>query len=78
MFLNSNKIQNVLIKNNVFIKPEYLIHEYISGNKYRKLKYNLSDAQSKNFKTLLTFGGAYSNHIAATAAAEPPDEPPGT
>lgn len=37
------------------------------GNKYYKLKYNLAEAQKNNYKTLLTFGGAYSNHIAATA-----------
>ena len=43
--------------------------EYISGNKYFKLKYNLQEAQLEGKNTLLTFGGAYSNHIAATAAA---------
>ncbi len=46
-----------------------MIHPFISGNKYRKLKYNLETAEKKGFKTLLTFGGAYSNHIAATAYA---------
>jgi 1-aminocyclopropane-1-carboxylate deaminase len=51
------------------IKPDYLIHPTVSGNKCRKLKYNLEKAQSRNFKGLLTFGGAFSNHIAATAAA---------
>ena len=40
-----------------------------SGNKYFKLKYNLEEAKRKGFNTLLTFGGAYSNHILATAAA---------
>ena len=53
----------------VYIKREDLIHPHISGNKYRKLKYNLIAAKNKAFDTLLTFGGAYSNHIAATAAA---------
>lgn len=53
----------------LFIKREDQIHPFISGNKFRKLKYNLSYAKSNGFKTLLTFGGAYSNHIAATAYA---------
>lgn len=53
----------------LFIKREDLIHPEISGNKYRKLKYNLLQAQSENKKTLLTFGGAFSNHISATAFA---------
>lgn len=53
----------------VFMKREDELHPFISGNKFRKLKYNLVQAQKGKFKTLLTFGGAYSNHIAATAAA---------
>lgn len=48
---------------------EDLIHPQVSGNKFRKLKYNLMEARKQGFDTLLTFGGAYSNHIAATAAA---------
>ncbi len=46
-----------------------LNHPQISGNKPHKLKYNLEAAKAQNKKTLLTFGGAFSNHIAATAAA---------
>lgn len=53
----------------LYIKREDLIHPYISGNKYRKLKYNLIEAKNQQKETLLTFGGAFSNHIAATAAA---------
>ncbi|MEO9892757.1 pyridoxal-phosphate dependent enzyme [Aurantibacter sp.] len=53
----------------LFIKREDLLHPIISGNKYRKLKYNLVEAKEKGYKTLLTFGGAFSNHIAATACA---------
>ncbi|WP_034041234.1 1-aminocyclopropane-1-carboxylate deaminase/D-cysteine desulfhydrase [Wocania ichthyoenteri] len=53
----------------LYIKREDKIHPFVSGNKYRKLKYNLIDAENKGFKTLLTFGGAYSNHIAAVALA---------
>ncbi len=45
------------------------VHPLISGNKWYKLKYNLLKAQQEGFTTLLTFGGAYSNHILATAAA---------
>jgi 1-aminocyclopropane-1-carboxylate deaminase len=45
------------------------IHPVISGNKWFKLKYYLQEAQEKNHKTILTFGGAYSNHIIATACA---------
>ena len=51
------------------IKREDLLHPFISGNKYRKLKYNLLAAKADNQNTILTFGGAYSNHIAATAYA---------
>jgi len=51
------------------IKREDKIHANISGNKYRKLKYNLLSAKENNMDTLLTFGGAFSNHIAATASA---------
>jgi 1-aminocyclopropane-1-carboxylate deaminase len=53
----------------VVVKLEYLNHPYVSGNKWWKLKYNLAEAQRRGFATLLTFGGAYSNHIFATAAA---------
>ena len=48
---------------------EDLISEQVSGNKFRKLKYNLAEAKKQNYRTLLTFGGAFSNHIAATAKA---------
>ncbi len=51
------------------IKREDLLHPHISGNKFRKLKYNILQAKAEGKKALLTFGGAYSNHIAATAAA---------
>ena len=53
----------------ITLKREDLLHPYISGNKYRKLKYNLEAAQMKGHHTLLTFGGAYSNHIDALAYA---------
>ena len=53
----------------LYIKREDKIHAFVSGNKYRKLKYNLLEADKRSFTTLLTFGGAYSNHIAAVASA---------
>ena len=53
----------------LLIKRDDLIHEHISGNKWRKLKYNIREAIQQNHHTILTFGGAYSNHIAATAFA---------
>jgi len=46
-----------------------LVHPELSGNKFFKLRYNLLDARKKGFNRILTFGGAYSNHIYATAAA---------
>lgn len=46
-----------------------LVHPVISGNKWFKLKEYIAEAKDNNKKTLLTFGGAYSNHIVATAAA---------
>lgn len=53
----------------ITLKREDQIHTFVSGNKFRKLKYNLIEAKNQKKHTLLTFGGAYSNHIAATAAA---------
>lgn len=57
--------------NNVklYLKREDQIHPIISGNKWRKLKYNLEQAKKEGYSTLLTFGGAYSNHIHALAGA---------
>ncbi|MGS5405012.1 1-aminocyclopropane-1-carboxylate deaminase/D-cysteine desulfhydrase [Acinetobacter junii] len=51
------------------VKRLDLIHPQISGNKFFKLKYNLFEAKQQNLNQVLTFGGAYSNHIAATAYA---------
>ena len=53
----------------LYLKREDTIHPFVSGNKYRKLKYNLLEAKKQGKDTLLTFGGAFSNHIAATAYA---------
>ena len=67
--LKIKTLENIRLNNQVSLKPDYLIHPTVSGNKYRKLKYNLQKVQSENYKGILTFGGAFSNHIAATAAA---------
>lgn len=53
----------------VFVKRDDLIHPVISGNKWRKLKFNVEKFHQSKSDYLLTFGGAYSNHIAATARA---------
>lgn len=53
----------------LLVKRDDLIHPEMPGNKWRKLKYNLVAACDEGHDTLLTFGGAYSNHIRATAAA---------
>lgn len=65
----TQKIKLSRNKVSVFIRREDLIHPFISGNKFRKLKYNLLQAKSENKETFLTFGGAFSNHIAAAAYA---------
>jgi len=54
---------------NVYLKRDDLIHPKISGNKWRKLKHNIIDAKSRNRSLLISFGGAYSNHIHALAHA---------
>lgn len=53
----------------LFVKRDDLIHPVVSGNKWRKLKWNIENAREQGRHTLLTFGGAHSNHIAATAEA---------
>jgi len=55
--------------NHLSVKRDDLIDPYISGNKWRKLKYILAKAKAENKTHLVTFGGAYSNHLVATAAA---------
>ena len=46
-----------------------LIHPEISGNKWFKLKHNIDFAIQNNFKSIVSFGGAYSNHLHALAFA---------
>jgi 1-aminocyclopropane-1-carboxylate deaminase len=77
MFLTSantplQKINDPLLDRmevNLYVKREDLIHPLVSGNKWRKLKYNLAEAKVQGKGTLLSFGGAFSNHIYALAAA---------
>ncbi|MBT8311544.1 MAG: 1-aminocyclopropane-1-carboxylate deaminase/D-cysteine desulfhydrase [Flavobacteriaceae bacterium] len=72
MNIPNEKIKLPVLQENglsLVIKREDLTHPIVSGNKYRKLKYNLQEAREQGYKALLTFGGAYSNHIAATAHA---------
>lgn len=73
-FSSNLKIENQFIAElddavKLYLKREDLLHPEVSGNKFRKLKYNLLKAKEEGYSKLLTFGGAYSNHIAATAAA---------
>lgn len=66
------EIFDPILENNgvqLFIQRDDLLHPEVSGNKFRKLKYNIKYAIDKGHETILTFGGAYSNHIAATSAA---------
>lgn len=66
------KINDVLFEEkgiSVFMKREDLIHPFVSGNKWRKLKYVFSFAKENNKKILVSFGGAFSNHLVALACA---------
>ena len=69
--MSENQLISAAFPNNIslYIKREDLLHPIISGNKFRKLKYNLETAKKQNQKVLLTFGGAFSNHIVAVAGA---------
>jgi 1-aminocyclopropane-1-carboxylate deaminase len=73
VILNNSKNEKLPFINDygikLYLKREDKIHNIISGNKYRKLKYNLINAKDLGFKGVLTFGGAYSNHIPAVAYA---------
>lgn len=71
LFCKVNEKIEISLPNNIqlYIKREDLLHPLISGNKFRKLKYNIQEAKDTKSKLLITFGGAYSNHILATAAA---------
>jgi len=53
----------------LFVLREDLLHPYLSGNKWRKLKYNLQDFKESGKKAIVTFGGKFSNHLVACATA---------
>ena len=67
MFNQEIKISNSTIT--LAIKREDLLHPFVSGNKFSKLKYNMVQAKNENQRLIITFGGAFSNHIAAVAFA---------
>lgn len=75
-FVNNmhSKIQRIIpfVKNEnniqLSVLREDLLHPLFGGNKYRKLFYNLKEVRRKGYSKVITFGGAFSNHIAATAA----------
>ena len=63
--LNKLDLSSFGIDNEVFIKRDDLIHPIVSGNKWRKLKQNISYIKSSSFKGVISKGGAYSSHILA-------------
>lgn len=65
--LHDRRFENAGVQ--LVLKRDDLTHPELVGNKWRKLKYNLEAAHDASADTLLTFGGAYSNHVRATAAA---------
>ncbi len=69
--MSENQLIKAFFPNDIslYMKREDLLHPIISGNKFRKLKYNLEEAKNQKQKVLLTFGGAFSNHIVAVAGA---------
>lgn len=72
LFLNQNSVNQFLTSidgSEITLKREDQLHPTVSGNKFRKLKYNLLQAKQEGYNILLTFGGAFSNHLTATAAA---------
>jgi len=72
MKIKTQEISLPLLKDKkirIFIKRLDQTHKHVSGNKWFKLKYNLIEAKKQGAKSILTFGGAYSNHIAATSCA---------
>ncbi|WP_296701048.1 1-aminocyclopropane-1-carboxylate deaminase/D-cysteine desulfhydrase [Algoriphagus sp.] len=75
--IKGNPVYNQILKHSLFeekgvkvsVKRLDKIHPQVSGNKFFKLKYNLEKAKTEGQNTILTFGGAFSNHIAAVAFA---------
>ena len=72
LLMNQNSVNQFLTSidgSEITLKREDQLHPTVSGNKFRKLKYNLLQAKQEGYNILLTFGGAFSNHLTATAAA---------
>ena len=72
LFKSQNSVNQFLTTMNGFeitLKREDQLHPTVSGNKFRKLKYNFKQAQQEGHQTILTFGGPFSNHLRATATA---------
>ena len=72
MKIQTQEISYPLLKEKhvrLYLKRIDLVHSFLSGNKWYKLKYNLEEAVKLKKNTILTFGGAFSNHIAATSYA---------
>lgn len=67
--LQEIKLDSTLRNVRLLVKRDDLIHPEVSGNKWRKLKYNIELVQFQKKDGILTFGGAYSNHLLAVAAA---------
>ena len=63
------RLQEIEEELEITLKREDQIHPDISGNKWRKLKYNFQHAKQNGYQNVLTFGGAFSNHLAAVASA---------
>ena len=66
---STNQSLDILEGHKITVKREDLIHTVVSGNKFRKLKYNFEEYLLNDNPTVLSFGGAFSNHLAATAYA---------
>lgn len=67
MHKNSLQSVNQVLSEQLLIKRDDMLGDGISGNKFRKLKYNILEAQKLGFSKVVTFGGAYSNHILAAS-----------
>ena len=63
------RLQEIEGELDITLKREDQIHPDISGNKWRKLKYNFQHFKQNGYQSILTFGGAFSNHLAAVAIA---------
>lgn len=63
----NQRSSTTILTDRLSIKREDVLGNGISGNKFRKLKYNILEAQKLGFTKIITFGGGYSNHILAAS-----------